>query len=236
MNRAFFVKTNDMTLSVSFKKPNIAALARASETMMRATSVAVLFFLPALFNPAGRQAYWLKIAQCAALFALSFLPRVLGLADSFAAAFFDCFLILAGLGGSVLEGFEKLPFSDNLAHFLSGALCVAIAAQWCKKRGARLSAAAFGAISIGFALAIAAAWEMYEFVVFTILPNRALSISALGAELGFGNAAAASGTIRSSLSLSFATVEGLLKNQFDSFCDILCALVGAAGAAMIHKF
>ena len=198
------------------------------------TLAAVLFFcflLLYLHDFEGAQI--LKALQCAAVFALAFLPRALHLEQSVAALCFAAFLFFAAILGSVFSLFETLRYYDVLIHLLSGVVCVAALRDFLAVKKIALSGGAFVLLALLLTAATAGLWEMYEFVAFHMLKNTAFSLRALLGELGFATAReAASAAIKENVSLYFGTAEGILQNAYDTFCDMLCALAAALLCAL----
>ena len=222
-------------ISKRFHEP-VAAVCGFFSVFLRLCAAGLFFVFLALSFRGGSHQNLLKAAQCAGLFALSFLPRALKMERTTSAAFFSLFLLLAGILGSVLDFYERFAFYDVFIHSLSGAVCVLFVFDAAKKSRFPFLRAHFFAASLVLTLSLAAAWEMYEFVAFSLVPNASFSLRAIAGELGVPAAAqTAKSAVRETLSLSFGTIDSLLKNEYDTFCDVLCALLAAVPTAAVLK-
>ena len=225
-------------INTSFqKKTDLGFVSKFSVNALRLTS-AVLFsvYLVSLFKSPCVSAA-LKCAQCIGIFVLSFLPKLLKTEGEISALFFSCFLFLASILGSLGELYSRFRLYDVFIHSLSGIVCAVLLLDVLKKRGIRPSASVFLVFSLVLTLALASAWEMYEFVAFTALKNTSVSLSLLSSELGIPVFKAVSESfIKENAAISFGKTEAVLRNEFDTFSDILCAVFWAAiSSALIIK-
>ncbi|MBQ6380840.1 MAG: hypothetical protein IJJ41_04460 [Clostridia bacterium] len=222
-----------MILSFSFSKQTVPA-ARQALLLLKILAAVLFFCFALLFGRTKDSAMLLKAVQCAAVFALCFLPRALHLGQSASALLFAIFLFIAAILGSVFAFFERFLYYDVAVHLLSGVLCVCALRDFAAVKNTALSGRGFVLAALLVTAALAGLWEMYEFVAFHMLRNTAFSLRAMLGELGFFSAKqAATGAIKENLALSFGTVEGLLQNAYDTFCDMLCALVAGGSCAVL---
>lgn len=220
-----------MVSSFKAKKEKNAVLNACLKWLLRIICLALAANFLLLRTAAADSA--VKAAQCTALFALSFLPRLVKMQHLPSAAFFYLFLLLAGVGGAVLGLYDRFRFYDVFTHFLSGGVCVLFLKDFLLIHRIHLARKQYTAAALLFTLSLAAGWEMYEFVVFSVLKNTAFSLHTLAGELGIPAAAQTAATfIQQNLSHTRGSIEGFIVNEYDTFCDILCALAGAVPAAV----
>ena len=207
----------------------------AGITLLLRIFLTVLFVIySAFYLRVHDSRYALKLAECLALLALGFLPRLLKLEHSRSAAVFALFLFFAGALGSVLDLFETLSFYDVFTHLFCGVVLVFFARDIVPL----LHLPARKSVFVGFALVLtvctACLWEIYEFVAFSILKNTSFSFSCLAVQFGFSAAKeTAASALRGSVDFSYQTVQGLIENAYDTFCDVICALLSGTVTALL---
>ena len=210
---------------------NNLSAARAAEVLTSALRIGctvLFFYFCSVYLSEKNSGDLLKIGECALLFALTFLPRLFHLQQSAFALCFMLLLLFAGILGSVFDIFAAVPLYDSVIHTLSGVVCTVFVWALLQRRGISLSKKSLFALCLFFCAGISALWEMYEFCVFSALKNPPLAARSLLAEFGLGAAEeAANAAVKENLSLTFGTVQTLVKNAYDTFCDVLCALAGA---------
>ena len=216
------------------KKLNISFVSLFSLNALRLSACALLIIYLILFfkNPDSDTA--LKCAQCVGVFALSFLPKILKTQEQISTLFFSSFLFIASVLGSLGELYSKFRLYDVFVHSFSGIVCAVLLFDVLKRKGFKLSGAGFILCSLVFTLSLASAWEMYEFVVFTALKNKPISLNIISGELGIpGLKSVSESFIKENAAISFGKTESVIRNEFDTFCDILCAVFWAAVSSMV---
>ncbi len=122
----------------------------------------------------GQESLYLLLLLVAA-WGLPMVPRlfchVFGLPKLDAAEIaFDAFILCSVVFGSILGGYQKIPYYDKLLHSVSGFLLAVVGAlvYYWKKPGRTIEAADAPLASLFagmFAVASAALWEIYEFAL-----------------------------------------------------------------------
>ena len=221
--------------SVLKRKTLYAAEEGLKLTVRLACAVLFFYFLIRYFTTGDTRAL-VKAAECIAIASLTFLPRVFKLTRTYAALSFQSFLLLAGVLGSICSVFEYVGWFDSLIHFFSGFVCTLFVYDYTKKKHIPLSGGMFVLCSILFCAGIAALWEIYEFCAFSVGKNIPLAARSILAEFGIGNTQeAAASFIKENIPFTLTTVQGFLKNEYDTFSDVLCALTGSGILAGILK-
>lgn len=224
-------------VSIQLKqKRHLSTAGEVLKTLLRLCCITAFFYFCAWYFSEHRTHDVWKSAECAALFALSYLPRLVHLQDRLSAVLFYLFLLFAGLVGSVFAVFEKVYAYDSVMHFFCGVVCTVSIWDYFQKTHIHLPAALRFGSMLGFTLAVSAMWEMYEFCVFTIAKNTDVCMPSLLAEFGMPQALqTAQSLIRQSLSQP-ADIQAMVQNRFDTFCDVLCAVCGSTlCAVLLHK-
>ena len=221
--------------SVLRRKTLYAAEEGLKLTVRLACAVLFFYFLIKCFT-AGDTRALVKAAECIGIAALTFLPRVFKLTGTYASLSFQTLLLFAGVVGSICSVFEYVGWFDSLIHFFSGFVCTLFVYDYTKKKHIPLSGGMFVLCSILFCAGIAALWEIYEFCAFSIGRNIPLAARSVLAEFGIGNTQeAAASFIKDNIPFTLTTVQGFLKNDYDTFCDVLCALAGSGLLAGVIK-
>ncbi|MBR0415156.1 MAG: DUF2238 domain-containing protein [Clostridia bacterium] len=211
-------------------------LRAALPPVLRLVSVVLFFYFCARYWAAPSPALLLKLLQSAAAFALTFLPKLLHLENTRSAPLFYIFLFAACVAGSLGELYEKFTFYDVAVHLLSGVFLAVLAADLVQKSGLPLQKKQYFFFALLLTACAAALWEMYEFVAFTALKNTTLAAQNFLAQLGLAPAQQTAAALQSHMELSLHNVNALVQNEYDTFCDILCALVtGALTAGFVAK-
>ena len=211
-------------------------LRTALPPVLRFVLVLLFFYFCACCAAKPSAALLLKIAQCAGAFALSFLPKLLHLEARPSAPLFYIFLFAACVAGSLGELYEKFTFYDVAVHLLSGVFLAVLAADFVQKSGLLLQKKQYFFFALLLTACAAALWEMYEFVAFTALKNTTLAAQNFLAQLGLAPAQQTAAALQSHMELSLHNVNALVQNEYDTFCDILCALLtGAVTAGFLAK-
>ena len=212
------------------------ALRAALPPVLRFVLAGFFFYFCARYAAHPAAAPLLKLAQCAAAFALSFLPKLLHLEARPSAPLFYGFLFIACVAGSLFELYEKFAFYDVAVHLLSGVQLAVLAADLLQKSGLAVQKKHYIIFALLFTACAAALWEMYEFVAFTALKNTTVAAQSLLAQFGLAPAQQTAAVLKSNMELSLHNVNALVQNEYDTFCDILCALVtGAVTVSFLAK-
>ena len=207
-------------------------------TVRLACAVLFFYFTARLFADRDTRAL-VKAAECIAIAALTFLPRIFKLTHTYAALSFQALLLFAGVIGSICSVFEAVTWFDALIHFFSGFVCTLFVYDFTKKKHIPLSGGMFVLYSVLFCAGIAALWEIYEFCAFSVGKNIPLAARSFLAEFGMGaTKEAAASFIKENVPFTLTTVQGFLKNEYDTFSDVLCALAGSGilAGAIKKKF
>ena len=219
------------------KNVTLPFVSKFSLNALRLTSSVLFFIFLLRFLKEHSSAEALKCAQCIGIFALSFLPKLLKTEGDTSTLIFSSFLFLASVLGSLGELYSRFRFYDVFVHSISGIVCAVVLFDLLKRKNIKLSASGFFILSLVFTLSLASAWEMYEFVAFTALKNTKISLNFLSGELGIPIFKTVSESfVKQNAAISFGQTESVLRNEFDTFCDILCAVFWAViSSAFITK-
>lgn len=135
---------------------------------------------------------------------------------------FIAFLLFAGVLGSVFSFFETFASYDIFTHSLSGILCaeiiILVATSFSEKKGFKFSSLSLWLFCFIFTVAVAALWEVWEFIAFTLIKYaNADSFSHLLAQFGFGSAPVWKSTVSDSAAV--------VSERYDTFSDAISAVI-----------